>query len=61
MGSPDMVSPSQWLDVVWSLTILDQANSEHFASVLSEKFINQLTSFDFGKFAFNYKIMISCN
>lgn len=46
VGSADMVSPSQWLDSVWSLVILGRATPEHYASVLSEKFINQLTSFD---------------
>lgn len=45
MGSTDM-GPSQWLDTVWALTILDRATPEHYASVLGEKFLNHLTGFD---------------
>uniref|UniRef100_A0A1B6CQU6 RAP domain-containing protein n=1 Tax=Clastoptera arizonana TaxID=38151 RepID=A0A1B6CQU6_9HEMI len=33
-----------WLDVVWSLVILSQANHEHVASVLSPKFLEKLST-----------------
>lgn len=34
--------PSVWLDVVWSLILLNQANADHLKSVLNESFIDSL-------------------
>ncbi|XP_030756831.1 FAST kinase domain-containing protein 3, mitochondrial [Sitophilus oryzae] len=34
--------PLIWLDIVWSLVLLNKANKEHFQSVLSEEFISKL-------------------
>lgn len=33
-----MTKSSEWLDVVWSLTILNRVTSEKISSVLDEKF-----------------------
>lgn len=34
--------PAVWLDIVWSLVLLDQANAEHISSVLTDDFIDSL-------------------
>ncbi|XP_050306177.1 FAST kinase domain-containing protein 4 [Anthonomus grandis grandis] len=34
--------PGAWLEIVWSLVLLNQANADHLKSVLSEEFINKL-------------------
>jgi len=39
----DMPSPSVWLDVVWSLVVLDRATLQHVASVLDPEFYMKLT------------------
>lgn len=36
--------PAVWLDIVWSLVLLDQANAEHISSVLTDNFIDSLES-----------------
>jgi hypothetical protein len=40
----DVWSPSAWLDVVWSLVVLDCATPEHVASVLNPDFCDKLTA-----------------
>jgi hypothetical protein len=40
----DVWSPSAWLDVVWSLVVLDCASPEHVASVLNLDFCDKLTA-----------------
>lgn len=35
---------SAWLDIVWSLVVLNRATSEHIASVLEPEFIEKLQS-----------------
>lgn len=39
----DMPNPSLWLDVVWSLVVLDRATPQHVASVLDPEFYMKLT------------------
>jgi len=39
----DMPNPSVWLDVVWSLVVLDRATPQHVASVLDPDFYMKLT------------------
>jgi hypothetical protein len=39
----DMPNPSVWLDVVWSLVVLDRATPQHVASVLDPQFCMKLT------------------
>lgn len=39
----DMPNPSVWLDVVWSLVVLDRATAQHVASVLDPEFYVKLT------------------
>jgi len=39
----DMPNPSLWLDVVWSLVVLDRATPRHVASVLDPEFYMKLT------------------
>lgn len=34
--------PAVWLDIVWSLVLLNQANAEHISSVLTDDFIDSL-------------------
>ncbi|XP_050499186.1 FAST kinase domain-containing protein 4 [Diabrotica virgifera virgifera] len=34
--------PQVWLDIVWSLTLLNKANSSHVSSVLDKSFLDQL-------------------
>ena len=48
MSSADIASPSQWLDTVWSLGILDRATPENYEYVVDKTFINQLTGFQIG-------------
>ncbi|KAJ8672785.1 hypothetical protein QAD02_004045 [Eretmocerus hayati] len=39
----DMCQSSEWLDVVWALTILNKVTLQHFESVLNSDFVNRLT------------------
>jgi len=39
----DVPNPSVWLDVVWSLVVLDRATPQHMASVLDPEFCMKLT------------------
>jgi len=39
----DVPSPSVWLEVVWSLVVLDRATPQHVASVLDPEFFMKLT------------------
>ncbi|XP_058803570.1 uncharacterized protein LOC131671287 [Phymastichus coffea] len=38
----DMCQSSEWLDIVWALTILDKATSQHYESVLNDSFLNRI-------------------
>jgi len=38
----DVGNSSTWLDIIWSLVVLEKANNEHLASVLSPDFISNL-------------------
>lgn len=40
----DVNNLSTWLDIVWSLVVLEKANNEHLTSVLSTDFISKLTN-----------------
>jgi len=31
-----------WVDIIWSLVVLEKANNEHLASVLSADFVSKL-------------------
>lgn len=33
-----------WLNIVWSFTVLDKANTGHFQSVLSPEFVTNMIS-----------------
>lgn len=52
----DLPSPSAWLDVVWSLVVLEQAATQHVASVLDPNFCIKLsvdTGLSTAKFEFS--------
>jgi hypothetical protein len=38
----DVGNLNTWLDVIWSLVVLEKADNEHLASVLSPDFISNL-------------------
>lgn len=38
----DVNNSNTWLDIIWSLVVLEKADDEHLASVLSEDFISNL-------------------
>jgi len=38
----DVGNLSTWLDIIWSLVVLEKADNEHLASVLSPDFISNL-------------------
>ncbi|KAF5277416.1 hypothetical protein FQA39_LY06229 [Lamprigera yunnana] len=38
----EICKASMWLDFVWSLVVLNQANSEHISSVLTEEFLKKV-------------------
>ncbi|KAL7305667.1 hypothetical protein TKK_0001925 [Trichogramma kaykai] len=38
----DMCQSSEWLDVVWALTVLDATKVEHYESVLNKGFLNRI-------------------
>ncbi|KAH0568839.1 FAST kinase domain-containing protein 4 [Cotesia glomerata] len=38
----DMIRSTEWLDVVWALTTLNQVSTEHISSVLNDKFMSKL-------------------
>ncbi|XP_008204920.1 FAST kinase domain-containing protein 4 isoform X1 [Nasonia vitripennis] len=38
----EMCQSSDWLDIVWALTVLNKATPEHYASVLNSGFLNRL-------------------
>lgn len=40
-----MCESSEWLDIVWSLGILNQADLEHYESVLNPEFFNRIDGF----------------
>ncbi|KAJ9598378.1 hypothetical protein L9F63_010900 [Diploptera punctata] len=42
ISSKDVPHPAAWLDIVWSLVVLDKASSKHIASVLDSEFHNKL-------------------
>lgn len=37
-----MCGSSEWLDIVWSLCVLGQANLQHYESVLNSDFLNRI-------------------
>lgn len=41
-----------WLDIVWSLVVLEKANNDQLASVLSTDFVSKLTNYN-GKLVLN--------
>ncbi|KDR07530.1 protein TBRG4 [Zootermopsis nevadensis] len=49
----DLPSPSAWLDVVWSLVVLEQAATQHVASVLDPNFCIKLSVDTDGKMRMN--------
>lgn len=38
----DVGNLSTWLDIIWSLVVLEKADNEHLASVLSPDFTSNL-------------------
>lgn len=38
----DVNNLNTWLDIIWSLVVLERADNEHLASVLSDDFISNL-------------------
>ncbi|KAK0182692.1 hypothetical protein PV327_000802 [Microctonus hyperodae] len=42
LSETDMIKSSEWLDVVWALTVLDQVTPEQLQSVLNTGFIEKL-------------------
>lgn len=34
--------PTVWLDIVWSLVLLNQATPEHISSVLDDSFVKKI-------------------
>lgn len=42
-----MIKSSEWLDVVWALTILDQVTPEQLQTVLNTGFIEKLAGMQF--------------
>jgi hypothetical protein len=55
----DLPSPSAWLDVVWSLVVLDRATTQHVASVLDPNFCTKL-SVDTGMYRYCYCHVSDC-
>lgn len=44
-----MCQSSEWLDVVWALTILNKSTEAHYESVLNSSFLNRLFGIIFHK------------
>lgn len=44
LNENDILNPSDWLDLVWSLVILNRVTHQQISSVLNEKFIQKLSS-----------------
>ncbi|RZF48632.1 hypothetical protein LSTR_LSTR016361, partial [Laodelphax striatellus] len=44
LDASDLSTPFLWLDVVWSLLILNKATEKHISSVLDPAFILRLTN-----------------
>lgn len=45
----DIGNLNTWLDIVWSLVVLEKADNEHLASVLSADFISNLMKLNGGQ------------
>jgi len=48
----DVNNSNVWLDIVWSLVVLEKANNDQLASVLSTDFVSKLTNYN-GKLVLN--------
>lgn len=61
----DDINVNTWLDIVWSLVVLQKADDNHLASVLSPKFVSKLSdkkgylNFLFFFFSCAYSILIT--
>lgn len=42
MTESDMCESDEWLDIIWSLSVLNKAKSEHYESVLNPGFLNRI-------------------
>lgn len=42
----DVNNLNMWLDIVWSLVVLEKANNEQLVSVLSTDFVSKLTNYN---------------